>query len=364
MNVFFVMSPLQLLNAREAKEFFGTRDNTLIILRHTSQGYPLSMFKRILNEADWDHIHFLSTYGEERVGRVSKYYWAFLSVLQQRRLERLATELKGVDGLFVGLYSEPLVRHFSNVLPHKTLCLLDDGNDTVLINKTRRQSRSFLSIPTRMSLLSKLLGVKERQAEQVTFFTIYELEVRPDDTLIPNRYEYFRARSAAVPVGGEVWFLGGPLVLDGYVKETVYLRYLQAVRRFYRSKRFVYLPHSREQQADVERIKALLDCEVRRPGLPVELALSSANPRPSEIVSFITAALTNCHVMFGPTLQITSVYISAEHLFGHQAFVQEIYEQLRREVDDHFKVVTLEQLTAQAPEAKTSGAANSFGSAG
>ncbi len=362
MNVFLVLSPLQLINAQEAKKFFGTKDNTLIVLRHTSQGYPLSMFKRLLDEADWDRVIYLYTYGEERVGRIDKYRWAYLSLLQQRRLERLAAELKGVDRLFVGLYSEPLVRHFSNVLPHKTLCLLDDGSDTVLVNEARKQLRP--SLPSRMSLLSKLLGIREKQAAQVIFFTIYALEVQPGDTLVLNRYEHFRAQNAVVPVSDEVWFLGGPLSLDGYVGEATYLQYLKAVHRFYQVKRFIYVPHSREQEADVEQIRVSLGCEVRRPGLPVELALSRVNQRPSEIVSFITAALTNCHVMFGATLQITAVHIAFEHLLKHHVFVREIYRQFYREADDHFRVLTLEQLAAQTLEAETGGEVKSFGAVG
>ena len=79
MNVFLVLSPLQVLNALEAKAHFGTKDNVLVVLRHTSSGYPVSMFRRLIDEADWQQVYYLATYGEERVGRVSKYAWALLS---------------------------------------------------------------------------------------------------------------------------------------------------------------------------------------------------------------------------------------------------------------------------------------------
>ena len=347
MNVFLVLSPLQVINALEAKAFFGTQDNTLIVLRHTSQGYPISMFKRLISEADWDRVHYLSTYGEERITRINKYYWALLSLQQQRRLEQLAAALGRAEGLFIGLYHEPLARHFSNVLPHQTLYLLDDGTDTFSINEVRKRpaSSAFLQLASsRMSLLSKLLRLKDQQGERATFFTVYDLEVRPGDTLIKNHYHHFRARMSDVPVTDEVWFLGGPLVLDGYISETVYARYLERMKYFYRDKKLVYLPHSREQQTDVERIQTLLDCEVRRYGLPVELALSRANPRPEELVSFITSALTNCHTMFGATLKLTSVYLEPQHLLKHAATVGEIYRQFYREADAGFRVLTREQL--------------------
>ena len=342
-----------MINALEAKAFFGTTDNILIVLRHTSQGYPISMFKRLINEADWDRVYYLSTYGEERVTRINKYYWALLSLRQQRRLEQLAAALGRAEGLFIGLYHEPLARHFSNLLPHQTLYLLDDGTDTFLINEARKRPSptAFLQLAihlasSKMSLLSKLLRLKDQQGERATFFTVYDLEVRPGDTLIKNHYRHFRALMSDVPINNEVWFLGGPLVLDGYLSETVYVRYLAQLKYFYRDKQLVYLPHSREQQADVERIQTLLDCEVRRYGLPVELALSRANPRPEEVVSFITSALTNCHTMFGSTLKLTSVYLEPQHLLRHAATVGEIYRQFYREADENFRVLTREQLAS------------------
>lgn len=348
MNVFLVLSPLQVLNALEAKAHFGTEDNVLIVLRHTSQGYPLEMFRRLVDVSDWDQVHFLSTYRDDVVAKVSKYRWAYLSLLQQWRLDRLAAGLGSTDGLFVGLYNEPLARHFSNVLPHNTLYLLDDGTDTLTINESRKGTHALLG-PTwsRMSLLSKLFRTRDQQAERAVFFTVYELETSEKDLLISNRYNHFRARMATVPQNDEVWFLGSPLELDGYVSRATYLHYLEQIHRSYPGRRFIYLPHSREQQSDVRELEALLGCEVRRYSLPVEVVLGRANPRPGELVSFITSALTSCHVMFGGNLRLTSVYLAPALVLKHRDAVRNIYRQFYGEADANFRVVTLAQLAEQ-----------------
>lgn len=342
MNVFLVLSPFQVINAVEAKRFFGATDNVLIVFRHTSSGYPISMFREVIAEADWTQVHYLSTYGEERVGRVNKYVWAYLSWLQQRRLDKLAKALGKAETLFTGSYLEPLVRHFCNSLPHKTLCILDSGTDTLMVNKARQRVLGATAPSlSRMDLLSKLLGVRDRQAERATFFTLFDIAVRPSDTLIPNRYTFFREQTSQVPSGSEVWFLGGPLVIDSYVSEAVYMDYIQRVRSFYEGRNFIYLPHSREQDADVEKIAMMLGCEVRRNALPVELEIARARPRPSEIASFITTALTSSHAMFGSTLQVTAVYMDPAHFPKYHDFVSDIYKQFRAEADDHFRVVEL-----------------------
>lgn len=346
MNVFLVLSPLQLLNALEAKAHFGTQDNILVVLRHTTQGYPISMFKRVVNEADWKEVHYFSTYEEERVARLKKYHWVYLSWLQQRRLTRFAKTLGRVDGLFAGSYLEFTVRHFCNALPHKTLYVLDSGTDTFLVNKARGKT-SFEATPSwRTWLVNRLIGTRDHQAERVTFFTVYgALDVRAGDQLVQNHYHTFRERISVTTAGNEVWFLGEPLVINGYFGEAVYLDYLERIRRFYADKHFVYLPHSREQEADVQRISERLGCEVRRYGLPVELALSRADPRPSEVASLICTALTNIHVMFGPAVQITSVYVEPEHLQMGHAYFADIYGQFRREEDSAFRVLSVKELT-------------------
>lgn len=346
MNTFLVLTPLQLINALEAKEFFGTEDNTLVVLRHTSLGYPVSMFRRLIEDGDWDHIYFLSTYDDESFTRVSIPYWTYLCYRQRKRLDELVASLGATQGLFIGQYHEPIARHFSNVLPYKTLYLIDDGTSTLETNDERKQVADSRTLAEKLKAAAKnrMIGLRNEQAERVTFFTAYDIDARPGDTVVPNRYAHFRRRVAEVPPNGEVWFLGEPLALDGYLAEETYLRYLKSAQRYYRDKRFVYLPHSREQGADVERIKTTLGCEVRRFGLPIELALSRADRHPSDVASFISSALPNCRIMFGSTLQLTSVYLEPKHLWRHHVYVESVYRHFRKEADASFKVLELKHL--------------------
>lgn len=342
-NTFLVLTPLQLINALEAKAFFGTRNNTLVVLRHTSLGYPVSMFKRLIEPGDWDRIYFLSTYDDESVTRVPVPRWTYLCYLQRKRLDKLAASLGATQNLFVGQYHEPIARHFSNVLPYRALYLIDDGTSTLETNDERNQVADPRTMTKKLKALviHKLIGLRAGQAERLTFFTAYAIDARPGDTVVPNRYVHFRNRVAAAPSNGEVWFLGEPLVMDGYLSEETYLGYLGSVRRYY-GDNIVYLPHNREQAADVGRVQTTLGCEVRRFGLPIEVALSRADRHPDHVVSFISSALPNCHIMFGQTLQLTAFYLKPEHLVRHHVYVEAIYQYFRREADASFEVLELE----------------------
>ena len=348
MNVFLVLTPLQLINALEAKQHFATTDNTLIVLRHSSLGYPVSMFRRLIREGDWDHLHFLATFDAERVRKLNLLYWHLLCALQRRQLDRLAARLGPAEGLFVGQYHEPIARHFSNTLPYRTLYLLDDGTSTFETHD-ERHGRTGLGrrAGLRAVLRDTLTGLRTRQAEHVVFFSAYDLEPRPGDTLVHNRFTHFRQHIAAVPQNNEVWFLGEPLSLDGYVTKETYLETLALAQGFYRHARFVYLPHSREQRSDVEEIQAALGCEVRVYGLPVEVVLSQAVERPQEIASFITSAIPNCAIMFGETLQLTSLYLEPWQLLKHHAFTEGIYTHFRNDVGPNVRVLTRQDLECQ-----------------
>lgn len=345
MNVFFVLTPLQLINALEAKAHFALEDTILIVLRHSSLGYPISMFKRLTDENDWDRIYYLSTFDDERVTRINIFYWIYLTRLQSRRLNKLAASIGPVTNLFIGQYHEPIARHWGNVLPHKTLYLLDDGTSTLETVEARSITHLPLSRRALMLNLKHFLqGIDDRQAEQVTYFTAYDIEAHPRDSVLHNRYANFRKLVTNVPTSDEVWFLGEPLALDGYVTEATYLEYLERIFDYYSGKRFVYLPHSREQRKDVERIGALLGCEVRRFGVPVEYALRSANPRPKEIASFLSSALPNCQIMFGPTLHYTSFHIEPESFTAHEDFAASVYKHFEQLSDSTFRVLKLEPL--------------------
>ncbi len=349
MNVFLVLTPLQLINALEAKAHFTTTDNVLIVLRHSSLGYPVSMFKRLIREDDWDRLYFLSTFDAERVQKLGLLYWHLLCARQRRRLDRLAAHLGPADGLFIGQYHEPIARHFSNTLPYRTLYLIDDGTSTLETHGERyARTRPGRLKGLRAALRDTLTGFRTHQAERVIFFSAYDLEPRPGDALVRNHFTHFRQSIAAAPQTNEVWFLGEPLSLDGYVTKETYLETLVLAQRFYRHARFVYLPHSREQQSDVDELQAALGCEVRRYGLPIEVVLSVATSRPREIASFITSAIPNCAIMFGKTLKLTSVYLEPSQLLNHHAFTEGVYNHFRNDVGPNVRILTREALGAQA----------------
>ena len=346
MNVFFVFSPLQLINAVEAKEFLRTEHSVLVIVRENSLFWPLSVYEPLLKEDEWQAVYRLSANDSGDVKEFGKLQWFYLRWSLRRKVDTLLASFGHAEGLFMGRYHEPIQRHIVNTLPHRALYLLDDGTDTLFVNKVRRGLVTLPPLSAREKASLYLLGIKRQLAERVTFFSAYDMSVREGDRLILNRYQHFRSRIADASGGAEVWFLGQPLTLDGYVTKGTYFAYLRQVKDFYGDQPLVYLPHSREQEEDVRELEQALGFEVRRYGLPIEIVLSAAAERPREIVSFITSAIQNCVTMFGDTLQFASVYLEPRHLLQYHDFVAGVYEHFRSRVGGKLKILTLAELGA------------------
>ena len=347
MNAFFVFSPLQLINAVEAKESLSLSGNTLIIVRENSLFWPMSVYRPLVDTAAWDAVHYVFVHDHETVKKFGKVRWFYLRWLLRQRIDRLIASLGRSEALFMGRYYEPIHRHIGNTLPHETLYLLDDGTDTLFVNKLRQGlvAAPALSLKEKVSLF--LLGLRNQQADSVTFFSAYDMPVRTDDRFILNRYPNFRSRIAHAAPTEEIWFLGQPLTLDGFMAKNTYLDYLASAKAFYAGRRFVYLPHGREQKEDVDEIKRALDCDVRRYGLPIEVVLGAATERPKEVTSFFTSAIQNCSLMFGDTLQLTSVYLEPRDLLRFHAFVEGVYEHFRSGIGVNLRLLTVAELKPQ-----------------
>ena len=339
-NVFFILTPLQLLNAVEAKHALGVESNTLVIL---TSGYSSRQVRALVDDGEWEQIHDFTLFDED--GRKpNRIVWHYRTYRVKQSLEALAASLPGVHGLFLGNYTDALARHFANVVPHETLYLLDDGTTTLDINHLRQPSPKPAAplVPLlKRSARNLLLGLRTREADRVTFFSTYDLEVRPGDSLIRNSYSHLRARAARLATNDEVLFLGQPLTEDAQMSEGRYRDYLRSIRAHFRERSFVYAPHKRESREKVRRLERDLELPVREFEFPVEYQLSLTGMAPGVLASFFCTALDNCRLMFGDSFKIAAFYIDPSDLDKERDFVESVYAYLRTHSGPGFEVLTL-----------------------
>lgn len=353
MNVFFVETPLQLVNAIEAKHSLSLSDNHLVIL--LSEIYPVERFRTLLSDEPWESVRYVESRGDSGSGfrrrlrelsspRLRNYFDTFGLLGLRRRLDRLAGTLGQVDRLFVGNYFLDHMRHLTNRVAHKELVLLDDGTTALGVAAERRKAgEAGLGPPRRpwrQQLVDRFIGWSLAQAQNATFFTMYDLAVGPSDRIVQHQYEFLRQRAAAQATSDEVWFLGQTLYYEG-ITEDAYLAQIRLVAERYADRSFVYLPHKGELPGRIDRIHRDLGVSVRTFEVPIEYQLAMRGPLPRILASFYSSALENCRIIFGPQLTIEAIYLDPALLPQAPEFVRTVYDYYESKTCDHFHVVRL-----------------------
>lgn len=285
-NVFVVDTPHQLLNAIEAVHSLQLRNNHLFALlkpKDLSQG----RFMPLIRMSDWATVSFPSPFIDSRrwvqelFGRVAnRWYCRYLNFQRMYTVAKLTARFKNVDKLFVGHYwaeEKPYMRHIANAIRYDALYLLDDGTDTIDINERRNRSEcnkqgtqaeksdTRASVYKRIErhLRAKYWNWNVAEASNVTFFTVYDIDVRKGDSLIRNNYSHLRslAPTEKICMPDTVMFIGDCMA-EGYFEVNVHFEFLSEVRKYFADKKLIYVAHPRESAFCLTQIRDHMQCEI------------------------------------------------------------------------------------------------------
>lgn len=353
-DLFVLGTPLQLLNAIEARHHFGDRPSSLALLHW---GWPASAFDSLLGEMEWQEIVWVPMaaqrpawrypmLGPDASSHLNEYVWTYQQYRRRRRLEAALARFGRVDRLVVGNLLGDHMRHAIGCIPHAELMAVDDGTDTLRVAALRRNPSKVPEEPPPAGLIKSVKqSIRQRcewdcvQPEAVTFFTACDIEIGPSDRLIRNDYRWLRGRAAGGGRTNQVYFLGQPLIEDGYVKESTYLHYLQRAIRYFGGKPVVYIPHKRESTRTVALIERELGLATVHFGGPIEVVLALGGELPDMLASFFCSALENCSILFGNSLEVVAFHLPPHVLICGPEPVEGIYEYFRRRQTETFQVL-------------------------
>lgn len=289
MHVFFVDSPLQLLNAVEAREHFGVpAEKTHLLLLQGASRSTGGQMNRMLPSLGWKSVHHLPI-GQDRRGLV----------FGLRYLRTIARELAPTDSVYLGEYRSELMRHAAHAFAPQHVVVLDDGIATIAVARYRRPSASvpsgFFGSRGAKALAKRfLLGLRAGHPPHVTYFSAYEFDPGSDDRVL-NDYSYLKSQMKAKRQGSSTWLLGQPLREGGFVSSSTYCTFVAAFARA-ASGPVVYLPHRREDPTLVDALAERTGVDVVRPDAPIEFHLCFEAPEaPIRVASFFSSALMNLH---------------------------------------------------------------------
>ena len=122
-DLFVVETPLQMLNAIEARHHFPTARSVLVVL--TSPPFPKRKFDALIDVALWKEIFWVQIRDELRGGdsvsrtsllnsKSAEYRQYYRQFRRRRKLNAIARSRARAGRLFLGNYLQEYMRHFAN----------------------------------------------------------------------------------------------------------------------------------------------------------------------------------------------------------------------------------------------------------
>lgn len=361
MNVFMVETPLQLLNAIEARQYFRLGNNVMVIL--LTGLVQKHYFSNLVNSSDWEsviyvNIRFIHRNYDFCLHRPANLYERILElsatlyqIIKRKRIDNIAKHIGYADNIILGDYKEGQndhMRHFVNKLKHNDVIMLDDGTDTILVNEERK---NYLyhnapvaihgSNPKNLKEYFKkcFIDWDTTGVENLTFFTCYNVVVRKGDKLIKNEYTYLRNIKNKSVNNKDTWFLGQPLIDDGFMTKSMYLKYMQYIYDYFNKKEFYYIKHPRESRKYADIVVKDLNISEKIIDVPVEYEMTVRGNKPRCISSFFCSALENCCHIFGSDIHVLSFYLQNKHLLRGADKIGSIYEYLSENAKIDIEIV-------------------------
>jgi hypothetical protein len=357
-NLAIVETPLQLINAIEARHHFAQETHLLILVGH----FGVESFEPLLDRRDWQSVRFFRILDRAHLSQDTPEMLRTLRQLWLRtRFDRFLQSYGSVDALMLGNYLENhknYMRHAHHVVPHRRIVLLDDGTDTILVAREltdRAGPAPALPHAEHRGTLGKFRGALRRrfvdwrsqQADEVTFLTVFDVTARPSDRVIRHQYEHLHSTLGASAQLDRAVFLGQCLVEDGYLDLPAYLAQLALAFERLAPLEVVYVPHPREESTTTQAVRTRFNVAIERPKIPIECHIAASGQVPRKLASFFCSALVNCSIIFGDVMEVVSFRLDDAVVVRHHEAMWSIYGYLD-EMGNRVKMVAL------APESGSS----------
>lgn len=321
-NLFLITSPLQLINAIEAKAHFKLTSNILVVIFTEHESKNKKQISRLIKDEEWDEVIRF----DQRLKNTKSTF------LRQIKLVKLLQK-KSYDMLFCGDFSSINKMIIANV-EKKKVYLMDDG--AVTINRYLNElgiKYSDQKVPLKKKVRQwrfNLFGLKTIPTDTINMFTSYNLAPHGNEEIVRNELKYFKETFLAEAiVDNTVYFLGQPLSEIHVIQRVSYLNYIQAIKNYYDTKNIVYIPHRAEDVID--DIMAMEDeqFKVVYTELPIELEFITTNRYPLQICSFFSSALFTLNIIY-PESTIIAFEIEQDKMISPRPGIDNVYNYITK----------------------------------
>ena len=272
--LYLLQSPLQVLNAFEwrLRNPHADKCNDAVVVLDQRCARNNAMVLATLEKLSWKPSLVLSC-KTSVVGRI----------LTWLRLRNFVRGVAPIHRVVLGAYDAGLMVAAANSYPRPSVVLVDDGTNSLVFPQYRyhgvrgKYQKRDARVPA--------LGFDTQLPEAITFFSIYELDLKQPDLLEKNELSFLRA-NVRYDDHGPVFFIGSILPEAGWVSFEQYFHFVERIKEHFGDREFYYFPHRRE---DIWRKLNALDrmhIQIVQPDVPFELYLATAATAPSAVAGF------------------------------------------------------------------------------
>ena len=297
LNYFVVCSPLQLINATEAKEKFKLpNDECLLIILNLYGPANYNQIKNVLIDYTWSNIEIISLSNKD-----SKLLFPI-----KFRKEIRAYKGTEVAKLFIGEFFAFEIRALANVLSYKELILFDDGNAILktIGHLLDKRPESFNLHQLLRKIYYRLSGLKIIEYKTVTIFTAYAdlFHSAKELSIIKNEYTISKRLNSKKEATNEIFFLGTQLVERGLIQFSNYQKHLERAISLLEQKnntKVIYIPHRKELNEKLDLLRNNIGLTIRKIPVSIELYLLKSDCKPAMISTFFSSAIFSLDFIFG-----------------------------------------------------------------
>ena len=315
-NLFIVASPVQLLNALEAKSKFKISNNTLVFIYNKPINFKeKTQQEELLHQKDWDEIIY---YNKAIILKKNRF-------LEQVKLIKSLLKFE-YDYIFSGEFGT--IHHIMLAnLRSNYMYLIDDGNATIFTYNKLKDSKYFSQIKlSRKIRLYRyiLVGLNYKIKQNINFFTTFNIQPLKHIGVVQHSFEHLKSNKLQnIKLSNDIYLLGQNLAEVNFMNKNIYLQYLQKIKNNYLGN-IIYVPHRSELvDEDYDFLKDTSFTIVKSKG-PIEVTFLSDGIYPKTIISFISSSLFNLDKIFMNS-EIHAIKIKDNDLLSNKEMIQDCY---------------------------------------
>ncbi len=322
-NIYIIRTPLQLLNALEAKHHFPAETNILIVNAREGQ-VNKSQIDTFLSKEEWDEVIWVDRFMGNSV------FLQSVRIIRRFKKER-------IDRIFIGFFRGFKKIFISNVHADE-IYLLDDGAATTLEYQKRMPQLMQETFALKERLRYGFFGLSTQVKRMPDWFTTYSIEPHNGQKIVQNSYEYLRETylNQCQWDDDHVYLIGMELSKKGFIREATYFEAIEkAIRHF--DKKIVYIPHRYEKEGSLKDLREGFgdDLEIRQLGMAVEIYFLKNRIYPAQVVSFFSSALFNLEKIYEKS-EIYALFLPEEKLLTMKEEISDCYREMQRYTQINF----------------------------